>query len=59
MKIRLSLGFDLRHRDYKSHSLTEPTMLNKYQTFATNKAENRCYEISNTKDRNYSKSATK
>ena len=47
----------LRSRYYASHILTtQPRTLNKSQTLATNKAENRCYDISNAADRDYSKS---
>ena len=63
-KIRLRLGFYLRPRDYESHGLmneltAQPQTLNKSQTRAANKTMNRCNEISNATDRDYSKSATK
>ena len=60
LNIRLRLRFDLRPRNYESDALTtRPRTFNKSQTLATNKAENRCYEISTATDRDYSKSATK
>ena len=44
----------LRPRNLESHALiTQPRTLNKSQTLATNKAENRCYAISNITDRDY------
>ena len=60
IKIWLCLGFDVRSRDYDSHALTtQSRTLNKLQRLASNKAENRCYEIFNTTDLDYSKKATK
>ena len=57
---QLRHGFDLRPRDYKSHALTtQPRTLIKSQILATNKAENRCYEISMATDSDYRKSAAK
>ena len=58
--MRLRFGFDLRPRNYESHVLiTQPQTLNKSQTLAKKEAENRCYEISNATDRDYSESVTK
>ena len=55
-----SLGDLLRPEDFESHTLTtQPLTLNGSQTLAKNKAENRCYKISNALDRDYRKSATK
>ena len=55
-----SLGDLLRPEDFESHTLTtQPLTLNGSQTLVTNKAENRCYKISNALDRDYRKSATK
>ena len=54
------LGFDLRPKDFESHALsTQPRTQNYTQTLVTNKAESRCYEISNATDRDDSKKATK
>ena len=59
-KTRQRIGFDLRPGDYESHALTtQRRTLNKSQTLATNKAEDKFYEISNATACDYSKIATK